>query len=127
MTDLRTIKRLLLVAIILLVLGIVSAAASGAMAQDVDGGGGGQCRPQFWYLNGCEHRVRCDIGRPVFPLTPDEDGWFNGFCYHDPQKPAGGGVPLVELAPGEVVELGCETALYADGDGVHRLLVGCQE
>lgn len=95
-----------------------------AMSSPVEaGGGGGQCRPQFWYLNGCEHRVRCDIGRPVFPLTPDEDGWFNGFCYHDPQAPEAGG----NLQPGQRLKFECPTPIYTIPVGEYIVIVGCHD
>lgn len=83
MTELRTIKRLLLlVAITLFVLVIVSAVMAGS-----GDGGGGYCSPLYLRLGGCTPRVACNIGTPQ--IQHDEAGYYLE-CYCPPTAPETG-------------------------------------
>ncbi len=117
----RTIKGLLLVAIVLLVLAITSAAMA---AQGVDGGGG-YCNPLYLRLGGCQPRVTCNIGHPII----DEDsGGYVLKCQQDPERPESSG-PLTLLEPGQRTKIGCPepVVIYAIPDGESWLVVGCHD
>jgi len=78
----RTIARLTLIALVLLLLAGVLIAA-----HDVSAGGGGQCGFAFVRLN-CTPRVVCEnpLARPE--LQQRDDGW-HIYCRYDPQAPEG--------------------------------------
>lgn len=122
----KTINRLTVIALILLIVaGFLLAAGS------VDaGGGGGYCRPLFWILGGsCDYKIKCDIGRPIVDEEPDEDGYYHGSCYYPPTAPVDDGGPLViDLGVGELAHVLCETRLHFDlFNGEQGLEVLCEE
>jgi len=118
----RTIARLTLIALVLLLLAGVLIAAHDVSA----GGGGGYCNPLYLRLGGCQPRVTCDIGHPI--IDEDETGYVLK-CQYDPQAPEADNGLLTLLEPGQRVKVGCAAPLsiYAIHDGDSWLVVGCHD
>lgn len=117
----KTINRLTVIALILLIVaGFLLAAGS------VDAGGGGYCNPLRLKLGGCEPPVSCDLGTPQ--IQQDADGRYYLQCYYPPTRPESSG-PLTLLEPGQRTKIGCPepVVIYAIPDGESWLVVGCHD
>lgn len=118
----KTINRLTVIALILLIVaGFLLAAGS------VDAGGGGYCNPLRLKLGGCEPPVSCDLGTPI--VNEDGSGGYYLECYYPPTAPVNDGDPLViDLGVGQLAHVLCETRLHFDlFNGEQGLEVLCEE